>query len=176
VSPKRQGPASAAAPGRAGAGAGAGKGPPQVVVINGPNLNLLGTREPAVYGHATLPAIEADLVTQGESLGLTVATFQSNHEGALIDRVHAARGEAKAIIINAGGYTHTSVALRDALAAVGLPVIEVHLSNVAAREEFRHRSLIAPISVGSIVGLGSFGYRLALEAAANLIVKGTAPR
>jgi 3-dehydroquinate dehydratase-2 len=165
VSGKRQG-----IPGPAGAGR------PRVLVINGPNLNLLGTREPAVYGRATLPAIEAELVSQGEALGLTVETFQSNHEGALIDRVHAARGEAKAIVINAGGYTHTSVALRDALAAVGLPVIEVHLSNVAAREDFRHRSLIAPISVGQIVGLGAFGYRLALEAAANLIVKGTAPR
>jgi 3-dehydroquinate dehydratase-2 len=165
VSGKRQG-----APGPAGAGR------PRVLVINGPNLNLLGTREPAVYGSATLPAIEADLVSHGETLGLAVDTFQSNHEGALIDRVHAARGEARAIVINAGGYTHTSVALRDALAAVGLPVIEVHLSNVAAREEFRHRSLIAPISLGQIVGLGAFGYRLALEAVANLVVKGTAPR
>ena len=149
---------------------------PRVLVVNGPNLNLLGTREPAVYGRATLPDIEADLVAQGAALGLQVDTFQSNHEGALIDRVHAARSEARVIIVNAGGYTHTSIALRDALAAVGLPVIEVHLSNVAAREEFRHRSLIAPISVGQIVGLGAFGYRLALEAAANLIVKGTAPR
>jgi 3-dehydroquinate dehydratase-2 len=149
---------------------------PPVLVINGPNLNLLGVREPAVYGHTTLADIEAELVVYGEALGLTVETFQSNHEGALIDRVHDARTSARVIVINAGGYTHTSVALRDALAAVGLPVIEVHLSNVAAREDFRHRSLIAPISAGQIVGLGAFGYRLALEAAANLIAKGTASR
>ena len=109
-------------------------------------------------------------------LGLRVETFQSNHEGALIDRVQAAREACAAIIINPGGYTHTSVALRDALAAVGLPVIEVHLSNVAAREEFRHRSLIAPISVGQIVGLGAIGYRLALEAAAHILEKGRALR
>jgi 3-dehydroquinate dehydratase II len=147
-----------------------------ILVLHGPNLNLLGTREPAVYGHTTLDDINADLVARGKELGADVETFQSNHEGVLIDKVQAARGTASAIIINPGGYTHTSVALRDALAAVGLPVIEVHLSNVAAREEFRHRSLIAPITVGQIVGLGAMGYRLALEAATNIVRKGNASR
>jgi 3-dehydroquinate dehydratase-2 len=118
----------------------------------------------------------------GEELGVTVQTFQSNGEGALIDRIHQARTEAQALIVNAGGYTHTSVALRDALAAVGLPVIEVHLTNLAAREEFRHRSLLAPVCVGQITGLGAFGYRLALEAAVHVLrtnsqrVKGAASR
>jgi 3-dehydroquinate dehydratase-2 len=156
---------------------GAAAGLPVVLVLNGPNLNLLGTREPGLYGRTTLPEIEAELVAAGPSLGLAVDCFQSNHEGALIDRVHACRATAAAIVINAGGYTHTSVALRDALAAVGLPVIEVHISNVAAREDFRHRSLIAPISSGQIVGLGPFGYQLALQAAAKLInTKGSSQR
>jgi 3-dehydroquinate dehydratase II len=145
------------------------KRPPRVLVLHGPNLNLLGTREPAIYGRTTLADIDAGLAARAGELGLAVDCFQSNHEGALIDRVQGARAQAAAIIINPGGYTHTSVALRDALAAVGLPVIEVHLSNVAAREEFRHRSLIAPIAVGQIAGLGAIGYRLALEAAAELI-------
>jgi 3-dehydroquinate dehydratase-2 len=149
-----------------------------VLVLHGPNLNLLGTREPQIYGHTTLQDIDADLKAAGEELGVAVETFQSNHEGALIDRIHEARQKAQALIVNAGGYTHTSVALRDALAAVGLPVIEVHLSNLAAREEFRHRSLLAPICAGQITGLGAFGYRLALEAAVHLIKtkKGASPR
>jgi 3-dehydroquinate dehydratase-2 len=159
--------------GRAGAAAPL----PLIVVLHGPNLNLLGTREPAVYGHTTLADIDADLVDRAAELGVRVETFQSNHEGALIDRIQAARGSAVAIVINPGGYTHTSVALRDALAAVALPVIEVHLSNVAAREEFRHRSLIAPIALGTIAGLGAIGYRLALEAATHHAVsKGHASR
>lgn len=140
---------------------------PVVLVLHGPNLNLLGTREPGIYGRTTLAEIDDGLRQAGQELGVTVETFQSNHEGALIDRIHQARQTAGAIIINAGGYTHTSVALRDALAAVGLPVIEVHLSNLAAREEFRHRSLLAPVCVGQITGLGAFGYRLALEAAVH---------
>jgi 3-dehydroquinate dehydratase-2 len=141
----------------------------RVLVLNGPNLNLLGTREPHIYGHTTLTEIDDDLRVLGENLGVAVETFQSNHEGALIDRVQAARGQADALIVNAGGYTHTSVALRDALAAVGLPVIEVHLSHLAAREDFRQRSMLAPVCVAQITGLGAFGYRLALEAAVHLI-------
>jgi 3-dehydroquinate dehydratase-2 len=150
-----------------------------VLVLHGPNLNLLGTREPDIYGRTTLREIDQDLRRRGEALGVEVVTFQSNHEGALIDRVQAARAEAGALVVNAGGYTHTSVALRDALAAVGLPIVEVHLSNLAAREPFRHTSLIAPIARGQIVGLGVLGYRLALEAAVDLIQnnqKGTASR
>jgi 3-dehydroquinate dehydratase-2 len=149
---------------------------PRVLVVHGPNLNLLGTREPEVYGRVTLAQIDAQLRESAADLGLELETFQSNHEGALVDEVQSARGTVAAIIINPGGYTHTSVALRDALAAVGLPVIEVHLSNVAAREEFRQRSFIAPIAVGSIVGLGPIGYRLALEAVAHILEKGSALR
>lgn len=142
---------------------------PVILVIHGPNLNLLGTREPDLYGKTTLLEINADLVEAGDDLAVVVETFQSNGEGELIDRVQQARGHASAIVVNAGGYTHTSVALRDALAAVGLPVIEVHLTNLAAREEFRHRSLLAPVCVGQITGLGAFGYRLALEAAVHVV-------
>ena len=140
-----------------------------ILVLHGPNLNLLGTREPHIYGHTTLEDIDADLLRYGHELGVMVETFQSNGEGALIDRIHQARQRAQALIVNAGGYTHTSVALRDALAGVGLPVIEVHLTNLAAREEFRHRSLLAPVCVGHITGLGAFGYRLALEAALHIL-------
>jgi 3-dehydroquinate dehydratase-2 len=142
---------------------------PSVLVIHGPNLNLLGTREPGIYGQTTLAEIDDDLKKAGAALGADVETFQSNHEGAIIDRIQEARRDAQALIINAGGYTHTSVAMRDALAAVGLPVIEVHLTNLAAREEFRHRSMLAPVCVGQITGLGAFGYRLALEAAVHVL-------
>jgi 3-dehydroquinate dehydratase-2 len=187
VSPGPRAAAGKRAAGKARAVAKGGKSEgPRVLVLHGPNLNLLGTREPQIYGRTTLADIDADLRARGAELGLAVDCFQSNHEGELIDRIQAARGSAAgaetgaaagAIIINPGGYTHTSVALRDALAAVGLPVIEVHLSNVAAREEFRHRSLIAPIAVGSIVGLGAIGYRLALDAAASLLsLKGSSAR
>jgi 3-dehydroquinate dehydratase II len=142
--------------------------PPVVVVVHGPNLNLLGTREPQVYGRITLAEIDRDLKARGAELGIVVQTFQSNHEGALVDRVQQAAGKAAGLIVNAGGLTHTSVSLRDAIAAVKIPAIEVHLSNLYAREEFRHRSYMAPVCTGQIAGLGAIGYRLALEALARL--------
>ncbi len=141
----------------------------RILVINGPNLNLLGTREPAVYGATTLSMIEADLAKMAAEAGAQLQCFQSNHEGALIDRIQAARGDGTGfIIINPGGLTHTSVALRDALAGVALPFIEVHVSNVHAREDFRHRSYLSAIAVGVICGLGANGYRLALQHALSL--------
>jgi 3-dehydroquinate dehydratase-2 len=134
-----------------------------VLVLNGPNLNLLGTREPHVYGATTLAELEATLRADGAAAGLAVECFQSNHEGALIDRIHAARGQADWIVINPGGLTHTSVALRDALAGVAVPFVEVHISNVHAREPFRHHSYLSGIATGVIAGLGVFGYRAALQ-------------
>jgi 3-dehydroquinate dehydratase-2 len=140
-----------------------------ILVINGPNLNLLGSREPAVYGATTLPMIEAELGRMAADAGAQLQCFQSNHEGALIDRIHAARGDGIGfIIINPGGLTHTSVALRDALAGVALPFIEVHISNVHARESFRQHSYLSAIAVGVICGLGVNGYRLALQHALSL--------
>ena len=141
---------------------------PVIVVIHGPNLNLLGTREPHIYGSTTLREIDEDLVSHGAELGVTVQTFQSNHEGLLIDRVQQAHGHAAGLIVNAGGLTHTSVSLRDAIAAIKVPTVEVHLSNLYAREEFRHHSFLAPVCVGQIAGLGPIGYRLALDALARL--------
>jgi 3-dehydroquinate dehydratase-2 len=138
--------------------------PLRILVLHGPNLNLLGTREPDVYGAATLAEIDAGLVAQAKERGAEVRAFQSNHEGGLIDRIHEARGRDHGILINPGGFTHTSVALRDALLAVALPVVEVHLSNVFARESFRHRSLVSDIAVGIVGGFGPGSYRLALEA------------
>ena len=136
----------------------------QILVINGPNLNALGLREPKLYGTETLADIEALCVEAGKSLGLEVECFQSNSEGALIDRIQAARDEVSGIVINAGAYTHTSVALLDALLSVGLPTIEIHLTNVYQREEFRHTSFISKAALGVIVGLGSHGYVLGLQA------------
>jgi 3-dehydroquinate dehydratase-2 len=143
--------------------------PPVILVLHGPNLNLLGMREPHIYGKTTLREIDLDLASRGAELGLAVESFQSNHEGALVDRVQHARGTVGGMIVNAGGLTHTSVSLRDAIAAVKLPTVEVHLSNLYAREEFRHRSLLAPVCTGQIAGLGAMGYRLALEALARLL-------
>lgn len=135
-----------------------------ILLLNGPNLNLLGTREPAVYGSATLIDIERRAAEQATAAGASLTSFQSNHEGALIDRIHAARGEnVDMIVINPGGLTHTSVALRDALAAVAIPFIEVHISNVHARETFRHASYLSALAVGVICGLGVDGYRLAID-------------
>lgn len=136
----------------------------KILVLHGPNLNLLGSREPAVYGHVTLNEIDARLQSRAAQRGASVESFQSNHEGALIDRVQAAPGEGvDAIIINPGGYTHTSVALRDALAGVGLPFVEVHLSNIHRREPFRRHSYFSDLAEGSIVGLGAAGYELAMD-------------
>jgi len=134
------------------------------LVLHGPNLNLLGTREPEVYGHETLEDINRQLTDLGRELGVTLVFFQSNHEGALIDRIHAARTEGiTGMIINPGGLTHTSVALRDAIAGVAIPTVEVHLSNVHAREEFRRHSYVAPVVLGQIAGLGAIGYQLAIR-------------
>ena len=145
---------------------------PQILVLHGPNLNLLGTREPEIYGGTTLADIHQTMESRGKAAGVQVESFQSNSEGELIDRVQSARLEGiRFIIINPAGYTHTSVALRDALAAVAIPFIEVHLSNVHAREEFRRRSYFSDIAVGVICGLGAQGYVLALDAALARITR-----
>lgn len=137
----------------------------QVLVLNGPNLNLLGTREPARYGEAALATVEANLREQGERLGVAVDCFQSNSEAALIDRVHAAATDGTAaLIVNPAAFTHSSIALRDALLAVALPFVEVHVSNVHRREPFRHHSYFSDIAEGTITGLGVLGYRYALDA------------
>jgi 3-dehydroquinate dehydratase-2 len=135
----------------------------RVLLLNGPNLNLLGTREPDVYGTSTLADVVAAATQHGATLGLEVTALQSNHEGALVDAMHDAAGWAVGVVCNAGAYTHTSIALRDAVAAIGPPVVEVHLSNVHAREPFRHRSLLAPVCIGVVAGFGPASYRLALD-------------
>lgn len=140
-----------------------------VMVLNGPNLNLLGTREPEIYGHDTLDSIADALTDQAQALGLRIDLRQSNHEGHLIDWLHEAGSrQCLAVILNAGAFTHTSIALHDAIKAITVPVIEVHLSNPHARERFRHKSWIAPVVKGSIAGFGARSYALALDAAAGL--------
>ncbi len=147
----------------------------RLLLLNGPNLNLLGTREPEIYGAQTLPQIEAGLVAEAGQLGHELQCYQKNQEGLLIDRIHQARGEGVAFILfNPGGFTHTSIALRDALLGVSIPFIEIHLSNVFAREAFRHHSYFSDIAVGSIVGFGPAGYALALRAAHERLARAAA--
>jgi 3-dehydroquinate dehydratase II len=136
----------------------------KILVLHGPNLNLLGKREPGIYGSSTLDDITAQLEAESIHLSAAISTLQSNHEGILVDAIHAALGVQDGILINAGAYTHTSVALRDALAGVAIPTVEVHLSNIYRREEFRHHSYIAPIALGQISGFGPASYRLGLLA------------
>lgn len=135
-----------------------------VLVLHGPNLNLLGKREPGIYGWITLEEINQQLKAEGEKLQTQVTTLQSNHEGVLVDAIHQAMTQHQGIVINPGAYTHTSVAIRDAIAGVNLPTVEVHLSNIHRREEFRHHSFIAPVAIGQISGFGSESYRLGLQA------------
>jgi len=135
----------------------------RIAVVNGPNLNLLGTREPALYGRETLADIERSLRTVGSELGIELQFSQHNGEGQIIDRIHELRGKVDGIVINAGAYTHSSLAIRDALSAVEVPFVEIHLTNVYAREPERHHSMLAPAAVGSICGLGAYGYELAVR-------------
>ena len=143
-----------------------------VLVLHGPNLNLLGTREPDIYGALTLAQIDQRLQAEGERLDLAVRCAQSNHEGALIDALHDARGWAAGVLLNPGGYTHTSVALRDAISAIALPVIEIHLSNTEAREPFRHTSMVAAVCVGTVRGFGWRSYLLGLQGLAAVLEPG----
>ncbi|HXG18201.1 MAG TPA: type II 3-dehydroquinate dehydratase [Methylomirabilota bacterium] len=144
---------------------------PRVLVLHGPNLNMLGLREPEIYGRTTLADIDAMLLSLGKELGVEVETFQSNHEGELVTKIQQAREQCAALVINAGAYTHTSVAILDAVLASGLPVVEVHLSNLYKREEFRHHSYIARAAVGQICGFGADSYLLGLRAAVGIIKK-----
>lgn len=148
----------------------------KLLVLNGPNLNLLGEREPSIYGATTLADIEATCRARAEAVGATVTFIQSNHEGGLIDALHAARETTDGVILNAGAYTHTSIAIRDAIGATQLPTIELHLSNVHAREDFRHTSMIAAVCIGVIAGFGADGYPLAVQALhTHLSRKGATP-
>jgi 3-dehydroquinate dehydratase-2 len=142
---------------------------PRILVIHGPNLNLLGRREPEIYGRTTLNEINQALAELGRQLGLAVDAFQSNHEGAIIDRIQQAADSCDGVIINPAAFTHTSIAIRDALAVLAVPVIEVHLSNIHQREPFRHTSMTAGVVTGQIVGLGAVGYALALRALAEMV-------
>lgn len=140
-----------------------------ILVLNGPNLNLLGKREPNIYGHLTLEDINTMLEQEAITLNVKLSCFQSNYEGALIDKIHQALNNYQGILINAGAYTHTSVAIRDALAGVAIPLVEIHLSNIYKREDFRHHSYIAPIAIGQISGFGAESYRLGLQALVNYL-------
>ncbi len=141
-----------------------------ILVINGPNLNLLGSREPGVYGSLTLEDIQKQMEKSGDELKVELAFFQSNHEGEILDRIHdASKQKCAGIIINPGAYTHTSIALRDAISGVGIPTVEVHLSNIHARESFRAHSYLAPVALGQISGLGSVGYLLALQGLVSVL-------
>ena len=142
---------------------------PRILVIHGPNLNLLGRREPEIYGRTTLDEINSQLTALGAQLGLGLDTFQSNHEGAIVDRIQQAAGIYDGLIINAAAFTHTSIAIRDALAMLNAPVIEVHLSNIHRREPFRHTSMTAGVVTGQILGLGAAGYALALRGLAEMV-------
>lgn len=135
-----------------------------ILILNGPNLNLLGTRQPEVYGHTTLADVEAMCAEKAETLGIEIDFRQSNHEGTLVDWIHEAKGKHDGIVINAGAYTHTSIALMDAIASVELPVAEVHISNIHQRESFRHLSYISKVSVGMICGFGPYGYLMGIDA------------
>ncbi|GAB4505363.1 MAG: type II 3-dehydroquinate dehydratase [Anaerolineales bacterium] len=141
----------------------------KILVLHGPNLNLLGAREPEIYGRLTLEDINSRLIELGSSLGVEVICRQSNHEGALMDALHEARAWAEGVVFNPGGFTHTSVALRDAVAAIGIPVVEVHLSNVYAREAFRHQSLLSAVCRGKVVGFGWQSYALGLRGLVELL-------
>jgi len=142
---------------------------PRVLVLHGPNLNMLGQREPQIYGHTTLADINAMLLSLGRELGVEIETFQSNHEGELVSTIQSARGKYAALLINGGAYTHTSIAILDALLAVDMPIVEVHLSNLYKREDFRHHSYIARAAVGQICGFGAESYLLGLRAAVSII-------
>ena len=146
---------------------------PNVLVIHGPNLNMLGKREPEVYGKTTLDEINAGLKRLGEKLGLCVETFQSNYEGAIVEKIQDAMGKCGGLIINPAAYTHTSVAIRDALLLLDVPIVEIHLSNIHKREPFRHKSMMADVATAQITGFGADGYRLALEGMTRLIISET---
>jgi 3-dehydroquinate dehydratase-2 len=143
----------------------------EILILHGPNLNLLGKREPSVYGTVTLEQINQILVADGKILNAQVTCFQSNHEGEILDRIHACPGKFDGIVINPGAYTHTSIAIRDGIAGVNLPAVEIHLSNIHKREKFRHRSLIAPVCIGQISGFGMESYRLGLQALVTYLKK-----